>query len=67
MVNERTVTMFGRREDIVQSLDPFWPDESLPVFAASVLASIERKPHFSAEAVFQSLDGQRYDTLFTVS
>jgi len=66
-VNERTVTMFGRREDIVQSLDPFWPDESLPVFAASVLASIERKPHFSAEAVFQSLDGQRYDTLFTVS
>jgi PAS domain S-box-containing protein len=66
-VNERTVTMFGRREIIVQSLDPFWPDESLPVFAASVLASIERKPHFSAEAVFQSLDGQRYDTLFTVS
>ena len=48
-------------------MDPFWPDESLPVFAASVLASIERKPHFSAEAVFQSLDGQRYDTLFTVS
>jgi PAS domain S-box-containing protein len=66
-VNDRTVAMFGRREDIVQSLDPFWPDESLPVFAASVLASIERKPHFSAEAVFQSLDGQRYDTLFTVS
>jgi PAS domain S-box-containing protein len=66
-VNERTVTLFGRREDIVQSLDPFWPDESLPVFAASVLASIERKPYFSAEAVFQSLDGQRYDTLFTVS
>lgn len=66
-VNERTVTMFGRREDIIQSLDPFWPDESLPVFAASVLASIERKPHFSAEAVFQSLDGQRHDTLFTVS
>jgi PAS domain S-box-containing protein len=66
-VNERTVTMFGRREDIVQSLDPFWPDESLPVFAASVLASIERKPHFSAEAVFQSFNGQRYDTLFTVS
>lgn len=66
-VNERTVAMFGRREDIVQSLDPFWPDESLPVFAASVLASIERKRHFSAEAVFQSLDGRRYDTLFTVS
>jgi PAS domain S-box-containing protein len=66
-VNDRTVAMFGRREDVLQSLDPFWPDESLPVFAASVVASIERKPHFSAEAAFQSLDGQRYDTLFTVS
>jgi PAS domain S-box-containing protein len=66
-VNERTVVMFGKREEILRSLDPFWPDESLPVFAASVLASIERKPYFSAEAVFQSLDGQRYDTLFTVS
>jgi PAS domain S-box-containing protein len=66
-VNDRTVSMFGRREDIVRTLDPFWPDESLPVFAASVIASIERKSYFSAEAVFQSLDGQRYDTLFTVS
>jgi PAS domain S-box-containing protein len=66
-VNDRTVAMFGKREDIIRSFDPFWPDESLPVFAASVLASIQRKSHFSAEVVFQSLDGQRYDTLFTVS
>jgi len=66
-VNERTVAMFGKREDIVQSLDPFWPDESLPAFAASVLASIEGKPHFSAEVVFRSLDGRQYDALFTVS
>lgn len=66
-VNERTIAMFGKREEIVASLDPFWPDESLPVFAASVVASIERKPHFSSEAVFLSLEGQRYDALFTVS
>jgi PAS domain S-box-containing protein len=66
-VNERTVAMFGNRDEILTSLDPFWPDESLPVFAASVVASIERKPHFSSEAVFSSLNGQRYDTLFTVS
>ncbi len=66
-VNERTVAMFGKREAIVASLDPFWPDESLPVFAASVVASIERKPHFLSEAVFLSLEGQRYDALFTVS
>ncbi len=66
-VNERTIAMFGKREEIVASLDPFWPDESLPVFAASVVASIERKPHFSSEAVFLSLEGQRYDALFMVS
>ncbi|HEY0342380.1 MAG TPA: PAS domain S-box protein, partial [Steroidobacteraceae bacterium] len=39
-VNERTVAMFGRRDEIVASLDPFWPDESLPVFADRVVASI---------------------------
>ena len=66
-VNERTVAMFGERQAVVASLDPFWPDESLPVFAATVVASIERKPHFSSEAVFVSLAGERYDTLFTVS
>lgn len=66
-VNERTVAMFGRREEIIRSLEPFWPEESLPVFAESVLASIERKAHFSAEVVFQSLSGERYDTIFTVS
>jgi PAS domain S-box-containing protein len=66
-VNERTVAMFGKREEIIRSLEPFWPEESLPVFADSVLASVERKAHFSAEVMFQSLSGERYDTIFTVS
>jgi PAS domain S-box-containing protein len=66
-VNERTVAMFGAREVITRSLSPFWPDESLPVFAASVASAFEGNPFFSAETVFTSLDGQRYDSLFTVS
>jgi PAS domain S-box-containing protein len=66
-VNERTVAMFGAREVITRSLSPFWPDESLPVFAASVASAFEGKPFFSAEAAFTSLGGQRYDSLFTVS
>jgi PAS domain S-box-containing protein len=66
-VNERTVAMFGARELITRSLSPFWPDESLPVFAASVASAFEGNPFFSAETVFTSLDGQRYDSLFTVS
>jgi PAS domain S-box-containing protein len=68
-VNEMTLTMFGsgNRERLLRNLDPFWPDESLGVYAESVLASLERKPHYSAEAVFHSLDGRRLETLFTVS
>jgi PAS domain S-box-containing protein len=66
-VNERTVAMFGARELIMRGLSPFWPDESLPVFAASVASAFEGNPFFSAETVFTSLDGQRYDSLFTVS
>jgi PAS domain S-box-containing protein len=66
-VNERTIAMFGKREEIIRSLEPFWPEESLCVFADSVLASVERKAHFSAEVVFQSMSGERYDTIFTVS
>ena len=68
-VNEQTFAMFGRgdRNEVLRNLSPFWPDESLPVFAESVVASIERRSHFSSEAVFHALDGRRYDTLFTVS
>jgi PAS domain S-box-containing protein len=68
-VNEQSVKMFanGDREAVLRSLDPYWPDESLAVFAESVVAAFEKKPHFSSEAVFTSLDGQRFETLFTVS
>ena len=67
--NEQSFTMFGRddREELKANLDPLWPDESLGVFAESVAAALESKPHFSAEAVFVSLDGRRYDTIFNVS
>ncbi|MEI9923498.1 MAG: PAS domain S-box protein [Bradyrhizobium sp.] len=68
-VNDMTLAMFGNgnREDVLRRLDVFWPDESLSVYAESVLASMEKKPHFSSEAVFLSIDGRRLETLFTVS
>jgi PAS domain S-box-containing protein len=68
-VNETSLAMFGNgnREELLRSLDPFWPDESLGVFAESVLTALEKRPHYSTEAVFRSLDGRRFDTLFTVS
>jgi PAS domain S-box-containing protein len=69
-VNDITLAMFGNgnREELLQNrLDAFWPDESLGVYAESVLASLEKKPHYSAETVFRSLDGRHLETLFTVS
>jgi PAS domain S-box-containing protein len=68
-VNEHCVTMFGGgdREALLRNLDPFWPDESLGVFAESVAASFEGKASYSSEAVFRTLDGRRLETLFTVS
>jgi PAS domain S-box-containing protein len=68
-VNEQGVSTFGNgdREELVHSLDPLWPDESLGVFAECVLCVFEKRAHYSAEAVICSLDGRRFDTLFTVS
>ncbi len=67
--NEQSLAMFGRgdADELKSNLDPLWPDESLAVFAESVVAAFEKKPHFSAEAAFLSLDGRRYDTIFNVS
>ncbi len=68
-VNEQTLAMFGRgeREEVLRSLDPFWPDESLAAYAESVVAAFERRRFYSKEVQFTSLDGRRYDTLFSVS
>ena len=68
-VNEKSLAMFGNgdRDKLMQSLDPFWPDESLGIFAESVLGAFNKRSHYTAEAEFISLDGRRFDTLFTVS
>jgi PAS domain S-box-containing protein len=68
-VNEQSLSMFGNgdREELLRGLDPLWPDESLDVFAQSVVAAFDKRPYYSSEAVFFSLGGRRFDTLFTVS
>jgi PAS domain S-box-containing protein len=65
-VNEKSVQLFGgTRDQIVGSVSPYWPVESEGVFAGSVLASIERKPHFEAQTRFSRLDGSQFDAYFT--
>ena len=66
-VNEQTVTLFGRgdKQELLEDLGRFWPEESVPIFAASVLAAVEGRPFYSHETKFVALDGREVDTLFT--
>lgn len=68
-VNDQTVALFGRgdKAELLGNVDPFWPDASLQVYAASVVASIRGAPGFSAETRLRRLDGTEFDGLFTVS
>jgi PAS domain S-box-containing protein len=65
-VNEQTVTLFGgAKADLLTSVDPFWPETSNAVFAASVVAAVSGKPNYSAETKLRRLDGSELDAQFT--
>ena len=67
-VNDRTVALFGRgrKEELLTSVEPFWPDESISDYVEAVLASIERNEEFSAETRMRKLDGTIFDAHFTL-
>jgi PAS domain S-box-containing protein len=65
-VNEKTLQLFnGSRDQLQGSVSPFWTRASEPVFAESIFAVLERKPHYESEAKFRTLDGREFDALFT--
>lgn len=69
-VNEQTVALFGRgdkAEVMDAGLDHFWPEPATDVYAGSVIASLQRKPGFSAETRLRRIDGTEFEALFTVS
>ena len=67
-VNDRTVALFGqgRKEELLTSVEPFWPEESLQDYVEAVLASIERNQEFSTETRMRRLDGTIFDAHFTL-
>jgi PAS domain S-box-containing protein len=68
-VNEQTVLLFGRgrKDELLDSVEPFWPQSSTQVFAQSVVAAVSRKLNFVMETKLQSIDGHEFDALFTAS
>jgi PAS domain S-box-containing protein len=67
-VNDRTVALFGRgsKEELLTSVDCFWPEESLQDYVEAVLASIEGNQQFSTETRMRRLDGTIFDAHFTL-
>jgi signal transduction histidine kinase len=66
-VNEQSVTLFGKgdKKDLLTTVEPFWPEGSNAVFAASVVAAVAGKPNYVAETKLRRLDGSEFDAHFT--
>jgi len=66
-VNDQTVALFGResKQELLTSVEPFWPDASAHVFAGAVVAAVNGAPSFSTETVLRRIDGSEFPALFT--
>ncbi|MEC9343688.1 MAG: ATP-binding protein [Pseudomonadota bacterium] len=66
-VNDQTVKLFGRgnKDELLTSVEPFWPEAASDVYAASVVASVTGKLNYSAETRLRRIDGSEFDALFT--
>ncbi|AKF04414.1 PAS domain-containing sensor histidine kinase [Sandaracinus amylolyticus] len=68
-VNDQTVVLFGRgdKNELLGSVEPFWPEESNGVFLESLLAAMGGRPSYSQETKLRAIDGREIDALFTAS
>lgn len=66
-VNDQAVALFGHgdKQAMLQTVEPFWPETSNAVYAASVVAAVTGKPSYSAETRLRNLDGREFDVHFT--
>ena len=66
-VNDQTVALCGRgdKAELLTSVEPFWPESSNPVFAASVIAAISGRPSFVSETRLRTIEGREFDAHFT--
>ncbi len=67
--NDQTVFLFGRgdKQELLGSVEPFWPEESTHVYAEAYVQAVERKPNYSTECKLRRIDGSIFDGLFTVA
>ena len=67
-VNDQTVALFGRgrKEELLTSVEAFWPEESIEDYVEAVLASLEGNQEFSSETRMRRLDGTVFDAHLTL-
>ncbi|MET4482153.1 PAS domain S-box protein [Bradyrhizobium sp. F1.13.3] len=67
-VNDQTVALFGRgnKEELLTSVEAFWPEVSLDDYVEAVLATLAGNDKFSTETRVRRLDGTIFDALFTL-
>ena len=68
-VNEQTLRLFGRgeKQELLTTVEPFWPHASSAVFAESVIAAVTKAPSYVKETRLRTIDGNEFDALFTAS
>jgi PAS domain S-box-containing protein len=66
-INDQSVALFGRgnKEEMLANLEPYWPERSHPIYAASVVAAVQGLPHYATETRLTSLGGHEFDVRFT--
>ncbi len=66
-VNEQSVLLFGKgdKQEMLDSLEPYWPEASQQVYAESVAAAAGGLPQYATETRLCALDGREFDVWFT--
>lgn len=66
-LNDHSVRLFGRgdRAEMLGTIDPYWPDESIQVYARCVVKSLGGLPNNIEITRLKTLDGRELECLFT--
>lgn len=66
-LNDHSVRLFGRgsREEMLGSIDPYWPDASVQVYARCIVKSLAHSPNNIEVTRLKTLDGRDLECLFT--
>ncbi len=68
-VNEHALMLFGpcEREDLLVSVERFWPDTSTSDFADWLVSSLAGQTYFTREVRQRKFGGNEFDAIFTAS